>query len=146
MNKDTKSKLIWNAVPTLSDVPNPPAKVTPSRLVKKRSIVVKASTSVKPTKTIKSPSDQPSTSIVEHKCDTPQKKRLKRKVQALKTKLWRKCKQRKLSYKDEVNSLILQLKNHLPQENVQFIERQIVLQRSAKIGWRYATADKMMAL
>ena len=112
-------------------MPNPPAKVTPSRLVKKRSIVVKASTSVKPTKTIKSPSDQPSTSIVEHKCDTPQKNpRVKRKVQALKTKLWRKCKQRKLSYKDEVNSLILQLKNHLPQETVQFIERQILLQRS----------------
>ena len=114
MNKETKSKLIWNAVPTLVDVPNPPAKVTLSRLVKKRSIAVKASTSVKPTKTIKSPSDQPSTSIVEHKCYTPQKKRLKRKEQALKTKLWRKCKQRKLSYKDEVNSLILQLKNHLP--------------------------------
>ena len=126
-------------------MPNPPAKVIPSRLVEKRSIVVKGSTSVKPTKTIKSPSDQPSTSIVEHKCDTPQKKRLKRKVQALKTKLWRKCKQRKLSYKDEVNSLILQLENQLPQESVQFIERQILLQRSAKIGWRYATADKMMA-
>ena len=52
-------------------MPNPPAKVTPSRLVKKRSIVVKASTSVKPTKAVKSPSDQPSTSIVEDECDTP---------------------------------------------------------------------------
>ena len=125
---------------------NPPAKVTPFRLVKKRSIVVNASTSVKPTKTLKFPSDQPSTSIVEHKCDTPQKKMLKRKVQALKTKLWRKCKQRKLSYKDEVNSLILQLKHHLLQETVQFIERQILSQRSSKIGQRYATADKIMAL
>ena len=71
MNKETKSKLIWNAVPTLFDVPNPPAKVTPSRLVKKILIAVKASTSVKPTKSVKSPSGQPSTSIVEHKCDTP---------------------------------------------------------------------------
>ena len=71
MNKETKSKLIWNAVLTLFDVPNPPAKVTPSRLVKKRSIVVKASTSVKPTKAVTFTSDQPSTSIVEHKCDTP---------------------------------------------------------------------------
>ena len=146
MNKETKLKLIWNAVTTLFDVLNPPAKVTQSRLVKKRSIVVKASSSVKPTKTIKSLSDQPSTSIVEHKCDTPQKKRLKRKVKALKTKLWRKCKQRRLSYKDEVNSLIVQLKYQLPQETVQFIERQVLLQRSAKVGWRYATADKMMAL
>ena len=92
MNKETKSKLIWNAVPTLFDVLNPPVKVTPSRLVRERSIAVKASTSVKPTKTIKSSSDQPSTSIVEHKCDTPEKKKLKRKVQALKTKLWRICK------------------------------------------------------
>ena len=66
-------------------MPNPPAKVTPSRLVKKRSIVVKANTSVKPTKPVKSPSDQ--TSIVEHECDTPQKEKLKRKVQALKTKV-----------------------------------------------------------
>ena len=36
MNEETKSKLTWNAVLTLFDVPNPPAKVTPSRLVKKR--------------------------------------------------------------------------------------------------------------
>ena len=35
MNKETKSKLIWNAVPTMFDVANPHAKVTPSRLVKK---------------------------------------------------------------------------------------------------------------
>ena len=113
MNKETKSKLIWNTVPTLFDVPNPPVKVTPSRLVKKISIVAQARTSLKPDKTVKSPSNQPSTSIVEHKCDTSQDKKLKRKMQALNTKLWRIYKQRKLSYKDEVNSLKLQLKNHL---------------------------------
>ena len=70
MNKEKKPKLIWNAVPTLFDVPNPPAKVTSSMLVKKRLIVVKASTSVKSTKAVKSLSDQPSTSVVEHKCNT----------------------------------------------------------------------------
>ena len=39
MNKNTKSKLIWNAVPTLFDVPNPPPKITPSQQLIKRSPV-----------------------------------------------------------------------------------------------------------
>ena len=31
MNKGTKNKLVWNAVPTIFSVPNPPANVTPQR-------------------------------------------------------------------------------------------------------------------
>ena len=38
MNKETQNKLVWNAIPTLFDVPNPPSKVTPSCQVKVRSV------------------------------------------------------------------------------------------------------------
>ena len=79
-------------------------------------------------------------------CETPQKKKLKRDVQKLKTKLWRKENKKKLTFKAEVDSLVLQLKNYLPQDTVNFIERQIILQRSAKTGRRYAISDKMLAL
>lgn len=36
MNKIQKNRLIWNAIPTLFDVPNPPAKVTETRKTGKR--------------------------------------------------------------------------------------------------------------
>ncbi len=36
MNANEKRRLIWNAVPTLFDVPNPPPKQTPSRPSRKR--------------------------------------------------------------------------------------------------------------
>ena len=87
MNKETKNKLIWNAIPTLFDVKNPPQKVTPSRPKRTRSLTPTPSTSVKYVKKRNKSSDS-----VQHvsECDTPRKKHLKRKVQALKTKLWRK--------------------------------------------------------
>ena len=34
MNKEAQNKLVWNTIPTLFDVPNPPSKVTPSCQVK----------------------------------------------------------------------------------------------------------------
>ena len=39
-----------------------------------------------------------------------------------------------------------QLKKYLPSETVSFIERQILLQKTVKIGRRYAVSDKMLAL
>ena len=36
MKKETKSKLTWNVIPTLFDVPNPPSEVTQSQPVKTR--------------------------------------------------------------------------------------------------------------
>ena len=42
--------------------------------------------------------------------------------------------------------VMLQLKKYLPQDTVHFIERQIILQHSAKTGQRYAISDKMLAL
>ena len=39
MNKETKNKLIWNAIPTLFDVLNPPSKITPSWTIKPRSMM-----------------------------------------------------------------------------------------------------------
>ena len=79
MNRNTKSKLIWNAVP------NPPAKITPSRPLTKRSFVnKKASVNLKS----KTSANQPTTSNATNECDTPRKKNLRRKVQTLRTKLW----------------------------------------------------------
>ena len=48
------------------------------------------------------------------KCDAQKKGKLKRKVQALCTKLWRKSQFKKLTQKVTVNNLICQLKPHLP--------------------------------
>ena len=62
--------LVWNAIPTLFDVPNPPSKVTPSCQVKVRSV----SSAVKkaPAKeSIEILQDLPSTSKQTHVCDTP---------------------------------------------------------------------------
>ena len=139
MNKNTKSKLIWNAVPTLFDVPNPPTRITSSRPLIKRSVVNKK-TSVKlkgrilASQPTTSNATKPTASCAAKGCETPQKKKLKRDVQKLKTKLWRKENKKKLTFKAEVDSLVLQLKNYLPQDTVNFIERQIILQRSAKTG------------
>ena len=79
MNKETKNKLIWNAMPTLFDVPNPPSKVMPSQTIKARSLM---STMKKTSlKSIEQPvdilQDLLSTLKQSQVCDTPQKKRLK---------------------------------------------------------------------
>ena len=89
--------------------------------------------------------DLPSTSKQTHVCDTPQKKRLKRKVQALRTKLWRKMQLKKPKPKT-IDSLVAELKHHLLIKRVGFIERHIMLQHSKKCNCRYAIKDKMMAL
>ena len=76
----------------------------------------------------------------------PRKRKLKRKVQALRTKLWRTNKIKRSSEKEELNTLISQLKCHLPLETVNFIERQIKLHKSKTSHRRYAITDKMLAL
>ena len=68
MNKNTKTKLIWNAVPTLFDVPNPPAKITPSWPLIKRSVVNKKPSSDLEPRTLAS---QPTTSNATNEGDTP---------------------------------------------------------------------------
>ena len=82
-NKDKRNRLIRNAVPTLFEVPNPPEKVTPSRPLKVRLPVTKTN---KP-KTRSAEGETPSTSEQFEQVDTPRKRKLKRKVQALRTKL-----------------------------------------------------------
>ena len=78
MNKETKSKLIWNAIPTLFDVPNTPSKVTPSHPIKTRSIMsTMKKTSAKSTEQpVDILQDLPSTSKQSQVYDMPQKKRL----------------------------------------------------------------------
>ena len=50
MNKETENELIWNAILTLFDVPNPPSKVTPCWSIKARSMMsTMKKTSVKST-------------------------------------------------------------------------------------------------
>ena len=80
-----KLKLIWNAVPTLFDVPNPLAKITPSWPLTKRSFVIKKASVNLKSKTL---ANQPTTSNATNECDIPRKKNLRRKVQTLRTKLW----------------------------------------------------------
>ena len=50
--------------------------------------------------------------------DTPKKRKWKRKVQALHTKLWIKSQFKKLTHKVTVNNLICQLKPHLPIQTI----------------------------
>ena len=92
MNKETKNKLIWNAIPTLFDVPNSPSKVTPSWPIKARSMMsTMKKTSVESTEQpVDILQDLPSTLQQRQVCNTPQKKRLKWKIQALSTELWQK--------------------------------------------------------
>ena len=131
-NKEKKNRLIRTAIPTLFNVPNPPPMVTPARSVRKK---LKMTESIDIVHT-----DQNETS------DTPRKKKLKRKLQTLRTKLWRKSHTKKLSNKAELNNLVSQLAGHLPMHTVNFIKRQILLHQSKKTHRRYAVSDKMMAL
>ena len=71
---------------------------------------------------------------------------MKRKVQTLQTKLWRKGQIKKLSKKAELNNSTSQLATHLPMHTVNFIKRQILLHQSEKTHQHYAVSDKMMAL
>ena len=90
MNRNTKSKLIWNAVPTLFDVPNPPAKITPSRPLTKRSFVnKKASVNLKS----KTSANQPTTSNATNECDTPRKKKFEEKDTNIEDKIMAKRQQ-----------------------------------------------------
>ena len=133
-NKEKKNRLIRNALPTLFDVPNPPPLVTNKR--KSRS-----STS---TETITSAPKIKQT--VQRLPDTPQKQKLKRKVQTLRTKLWRKSVTKKLAKKAVRNKLVTELRDYLPSNTVNFVERQILLHESKKSHRRYTVVDKMMAL
>ena len=147
MNKETKNKLIWNAVPTLFDVKNPPPKVTPSRLKSTHYLTPIQTASSSSTKRARKGEDSLSDSTKPiPECDTPHKEKLKRKVQALKTKLWRKCHPKKVPQKDQIKSIIAQLKEYLPLETVSFIERQLALHEVPKAQHSYAVKDKMMAL
>ena len=97
----------------------------PSCQVKVRSVssAVKKAPAKEPIEILQ---DLLSTSKQTHVCDTPQKKRLKHKVQALRTKLWRKRQFIKPKTKT-IDSLVAELKCNLPVETVGFIERQIML-------------------
>ena len=90
--------------------------------------------------------DTPLNSQTDKTCDIPKKKKLKRKVQALCTKLWRKSHFKKLPCKVMVESLTAQLKHLLPIQTVNFIERQIMLHETKSSQHRYAIGDKMLAL
>ena len=75
--------------------------------------------------------DLPSTSKQSKACDTTEM-RLKQKVQALRTKLGRKQQLTKPRNKASIDSLVAQLKQWLPVETVNSIERQIMLHHSKK--------------
>ena len=128
-NKQKRNRFIETAIPTLFDVPNPPPKITPKHKLKER----------KPTEQV--PQEEPLSAV-----DTPKKRKLKRRVNTLKTRLWRATHNKNISEKKKINILVTQLKKYLPSETVSFIERQILLQKTLKIGRRYAVSDKMLAL
>ena len=91
-------------------------------------------------------SDIPLTSQHTEEHGTPKKGKLKRKVHALWTKLWRKSQLIALQLKPRCNELIAQLKHYLPIQTVNFIERQILLHGSKSGQCRYAITDKVMVL
>ena len=141
-DKEKKNRLIRNAVPTLFNVPNPPSKVTPTRSLKVRQLRTQKKKDIQHSEA----SVTASPLIEVETVDTPRKRKLKRKVKALCTKLWRKMNCKKLSRKRALNNLITQLKVYLPIQTVNFIGRQILLHQSKTAGRRYAITDKMMAL
>lgn len=137
MNVEKKDKLVWSAVPTLFDVPNPPKRITPLRKPRKRSLDEKESTS----------SEEVQEKKVQKLEDTPRKIKLKRTVNKLRTKLYRKEKalQNKKTYKYE--HIISGLRSFgLSENTLAFFEGQIRLCQKKKSGYRYAVKDKMLAL
>lgn len=134
MNAEEKKKLVWNAVPTIFDIPNPPRKVTLERTPKQRSTEKNVATGDTQEKK-------------ETKPETPRKKILKRKICQLRSKLHRMQKQLKKKEKPKTERIVSQLKSHgLSDTTLAFIEGQLKLAQRQKNGYRYAIKDKMLAL
>ena len=136
MNANTKNKLVWCAVPTLFNVPNPPQKVTPKRTTRKRCAT--EITSVKEEELV------PKKLKVE---DTPTKKKLRRTVKNLRTELYRSKKALNKKANLKVEQVLGALKSFgLSDTTVSFLEGRIRLCQKKKQGYRYAVRDKMLTL
>ena len=151
MNSKIPNSLIWSAVPTLFDVPNPPKKIEPKRRAPtKRDITpvsktITASPLTPPTPSTPLTSSAPSTSSTPTPL-TPTKQRLRRDLNRFRCKLWRLKKEKKVSKNKKIDSLINSLSQYLPLETVKFITTQIKMSGRNKKGMRWPIHDKMLAL
>lgn len=138
MNKDAKNKLIWSAIPTLFDVPNPPSKLTSIRVPVKRHIEENVRQEKAPRLTEKCSERE----------ETPTKKKLRRAVNKYKKRLSRSMKNiQKKGKKPKVEHVMQTLKTlGLAENTLTFLEEQLRLCQKKKNGYRYTIKDKMLAL
>ena len=140
-----KNKLVWNAVPTLFSVPNPPAKIEPKRRKIIRSPAIpttKSSCDPRSTTTIETPS-----------CSTPKTTpttptKYKRQIKQLRSKIWRmnKSKTSKENASRKIETLMNELRQYLPEETVSFIQTQVKVSKKTGHQIRWPLKDKMLAL
>ena len=160
---ESRSSLVWNAVPTLFDVPNPPAQITIKRPLPNR---------------FETPSNEPKegtrfedisandpTGIAHiasapessHTHDfnsnmpapnTPEKTALKRKIKLLNSKIYRlkNKKEKELNRKAKLDVLTNQLRDYLPESTVSFISTQLKVSGKHGSQLRWPLKDKMLCL
>lgn len=148
---DRRQRLVHDAVPTLFDVPNPPAQVTPKRPAIVRQELppkkAKVQQTVQDTSTPDSTPETPTTSTTPEP-DTPRKMKLKRKIMQLRSKLWRMQNKKKptTDLRSNINALLNTLRQYLPEQMVSFIHTQLRVSGKSGAQIRWASKDKMFAL
>ena len=78
--------------------------------------------------------------------ETPKKKKLKRVIANLRTKLWRATKIKKTPQEFRIGQILSGLAKLLPLETMDFIRTQVKMTSRSKNGRRWSTKDKMLAL
>ena len=139
MNSD-KKRLVWNALPTLFDVPNPPKTVGTKRKIKERPEI-----KAKQRKTTAIPPKAAPTVTLP---PTEKEQKLQKEVYRLRTKVWRLKQKLKGPHKASKSLKTLQslLNQFLPTVLVALILTQVKVagKKGAEIRW--PSADKMLAL
>lgn len=154
MNKERR-KLIWNAVPTLFNVPNPPQTIEKKR----RPINYSTPTSTEPVakKQKASTSSEP---IPENDTqdqslatnNSPRKKSMRRKIKQQQTTIWRlkkaaaKRETNRKKGKKDIEIIVNQVREYLPENTTNFIRTQMEMSTRSAKGRRWPVKDKMLAL
>ena len=144
-----RKKLIWSAVPTLVDCPNPPQVHESKRRKLKRQRVVESSKDISRREESCAAAATPFQQSDADK--SPQKKRLKlsnqrlrTKVGGLKKKLCQPSKQR--SQAKEIKEATDVISRHLHEPALTFFQTQVKLSSRKRLGYRWTDSDKSFAL
>ena len=163
MNSEKKS-LVWNALPSIFDVPNPPPTVTPTRKPpKRRKVTVEQDTNSKNVKEARTVSKGPLSQVPVSEIsptksssapipETPTKGNLKKQIKRLNSKIWRRDRaikntpKNKNNTKQHIDAIVNELDEYLPTNTVKFIKTQVKMSKRTKKGYRWPAQEKTLAL